>query len=96
MDIKIYDNAGACVSRSKNLRGILAYSRAHETERIDLYKPTDGWSGGQFGIAWKDGATAICDFADFSIMEGFAKKKTFGGATVKLHQKGEATKCLKS
>ena len=89
MDIKIYDKMGVCISWSKNLRGILTYSRENETERIDLYKPDPTRSGGQFGIAWANGSTSICDFADYSIMEKFANKKTFKPAIIKIHHKGD-------
>ena len=84
--IIIRDRNFKIVSRSRNLRGIMEYSRRKSTAyRIDLYRGKNGWSGGQFGIAWHDGSTAICDFADFSIMESFAKKRTFKGAEIKIH-----------
>lgn len=86
--IKIYDKSLKLVSYSRNLRGILQYSRQHLTNRIDLYKGSNGWSGGQFGIEWENGSTSICDFADFSIMQAFAKKRTFRNATINIHERG--------
>ena len=71
------------VSRSRNLRGILSYSRHTAVERIDLYKAPDGC--GQFGITWCDGASCITDFASYNVMADFAKKRTFKAAPVFEH-----------
>jgi hypothetical protein len=64
-------------SRSRNLRGILTYSREHVVTRVDLFGPHSSGTG-TLGLAWADGATCITDFADYTVMrEWVAKRRIF-------------------
>lgn len=80
--IIIRDKAGRAVSRSKNLRGILDYSRKNEVERVDLYP------GPQLGIAWKNGASMLADFADATVMRAWVDRFVkYRNVPVKEHGK---------
>lgn len=70
------------VAQSRNLRGIIDYSRSHAIERIDLYK------GPQLGISWVDGASCITDFADVTVMHKWIER--FKGVPIHDHTKETA------
>ena len=73
--VKIYDKDLRTISTSRNLRGILEYTRKNTIDRVDIW-PTE--SGAQFGITWLNGSFCISDFADAMVCKAFfAKRKTF-------------------
>lgn len=87
--ILIRDRDFKTVSNSRNLRGIIEYNRNKSPAvRIDLYRNPD--SSGQFGIAFADGASAITDFASFSVMEQFARRRMFKAAQIMQYAKAQA------
>jgi hypothetical protein len=70
------------VRTSRNLRGIIGYSRTHAVERVDIY-PSSHDCSAQLGIAWADGATCITDFASFEICKNWcAARRAFPKATI--------------
>lgn len=73
-DIVIRDADFRVAHRSRNLRGILDYSRNHVVTRIDCYGPHANGTG-TLGIAWADGATCITDFADYAVMVQWVKAR---------------------
>jgi hypothetical protein len=74
------------VSRSRNLRGILEYSRTHFVARIDLYKHD---LEGQLGITWANGSTVITSFASFDVMQRWVKRPLFKGVNIRIHGGGQ-------
>lgn len=86
----VRDINGRVVARSQNLRGIRAYtqkSALNYIERADLFGPNKQ-GGGTLGITWADGATALVDFASFTVMRAWVDARAkgrgvFAGAQVK-------------
>ena len=75
--IKICDKDLRCVSNSKNLLGIIEYTRAHAVERVDIWPRKDGEA--LVGIAWENGSTTTVDFASFVVAKEFFKsRRRFG------------------
>lgn len=66
MTITIYLQSGAVAATSKNLRGIVTYSRKHPVETVALGHAPDG--AGVLHITWANGAHATADFASFMVM----------------------------
>lgn len=77
----IYDADLRVVKKSKNLRGILDYSRTHTVERVDVYQ-----SARLLGVTWTNGASTVVQFADAKVMRRWAEaRKCFKGAVFKYH-----------
>lgn len=73
--IKIYDADMRTASTSRNLRGLLEYTRKNEVERVDIWPNKNG---AQFGVTWRNGASCMSDFADSTVCKAFfAKRKAF-------------------
>lgn len=66
----IYDSKGKPVSRSKNLRGILEYSRKHSVAKIRLVRHTEG-GGGTLLLRWRNGSLVSAPFADWSVLNSW-------------------------
>ena len=76
MTVVIRDAEFYVVSTTKNLRGIIEYSRRHRVERVDIWPGKDG--GAQLGITWSDDASTITDFVDSTVCrEWCAKRRNF-------------------
>lgn len=76
MTVVIRDADFKIVSRSRNLRGILDYSRKHLVERVDIWQGAAG--GAQLGIVWLSGASVITDFACFEVCKSWcAARRNF-------------------
>jgi hypothetical protein len=83
--VKIRDASGRVIHTSRNLRGILDYSRGRcvIVERVDLF-PLKHSEGGTMGITWNTGATCITDFASYRVMVEWAKaRRCFKGAEIR-------------
>ena len=61
------ENNGRIVRKSKNLRGILDYSRSCSVVRVELTKLPD--DAGSMLVIFHNGATSRANFASFSIMQ---------------------------
>lgn len=84
-NVIIRDADGHVVSRSRNLRGILEYSRRVPVERIDIWRNPDETA--QLGITWTNGSSTITDFASFNVCKQWcASRRNFSGAPI--HIKG--------
>jgi len=84
--ITIYDANMRAVARSRNLRGILTYSRKCTVQRVDIWPAKNG--AAQCGIEWVDGATTITDFASFDVcQQWFMSRPKFSWA-VRIHDGG--------
>ena len=69
------------VRASRNLRGIMEYTRKHAVQRVDIWPGKDG--GAQLGIAWLDGASCITDFASAHVCKQWcAARRAFPAATI--------------
>jgi hypothetical protein len=71
------------VNTSRNLRGILEYTRAHGVERVDIWPGKD--KGAQFGITWNNGASTMSDFASATVCQQFFAKRARFAPWVILH-----------
>lgn len=85
MTVVIRDAAFNVVSKTKNLRGILDYSRTHRVDRIDFWE--EGVKGtGQLGITWVNGSSTITDFADAGVMRRWVRgRRVFAAITPVEH-----------
>ena len=72
-NVLIVDIGLNAISRSRNLRGILDYSRRNPVERIDLYGQPLG--AGLLGITWINGSSVITEFASFSVMREWTRDR---------------------
>jgi hypothetical protein len=89
MPVTIRDRDMRIVSTSRNLRGILGFSRTHVVERIDIWPGAAG--GAQLGITWMDGASCITDFASFTLCKDWvSRRRVFFGAQVVVHATAKA------
>lgn len=83
--VTIRDSAGAVIHRSRNLRGIMDYSRGVGVaiERADLFAHK-GAESGTLGVTWNTGATCMVDFASFEVMREWVNaRRCFKGAQIK-------------
>lgn len=64
------------VSISRNLRGPLDYARKHGVARVQI-APID--TGGLLYVTYDNGATCLTTFADYSVLQGFAKDRSTPG-----------------
>lgn len=80
----IRDTDGCIVSRSKNLRGILDYSRRHIVERVDIWPHVSGTA--QLGVTWINGASVITDFQSFTVCRQWCTSRRRFPAAV-IHSK---------
>ena len=72
------------VRESRNLRGILAHSRANKVARVDLFSKDR--TRGIVGILWVNGYTTTAGFASFAVMhEWVSHRRAFKGATITDH-----------
>lgn len=65
----IYDRNGAVVSRSKNLRGLLEYSRRVCLDKVSIEKTAHG--EGIVRLTFGSGATVETMFASYSVLVDF-------------------------
>lgn len=75
----IYDSNMKPVSHSRNLRGILDYSRKHAVAKVRLtqYKIV----GGMLHIEWMNGATVCTIFASWTVLKSWVRgRKNLRGA----------------
>lgn len=63
---------GKVVSRSQNLRGLIAYAGKHLLDRVSIWRTADG---GAYYIAFSDGAEVRGTFADYSVLTGFILRR---------------------
>lgn len=82
MPVEIIHN-GRTVSRSKNLRGVLAYCRTSPPASIVLEPAADG--GGVLHVSYADGATCSAGFASLTVLRGWIKRPTFRGVLTLEH-----------
>lgn len=81
--IKIHDINMRTVSTSRNLRGILEYTRKNTVERVDIWPNSNG---AQVGIAWHNGSTCITDFADATVCAQFFRHRIARFPNVIIHE----------
>lgn len=85
MTVVIRDIDFQVASRSRNLRGILEYSRRHPVERVDIWEARGG--AAQLGIAWSNGSTCVTDFASFEVCKRWcAARRNFPPARIHADQ----------
>lgn len=80
--VKIYDKDLRTVSTSRNLRGILEYTRKNTVERVDIWPNK---SGAQFGITWSNGSSCISEFADATVCAQFFRHRIARFPVIKIH-----------
>ena len=79
--ITIRDRDFRIVSSSRNLRGIIDYSRRHIVERVDIWPHASGTA--QLGITWTNGASVITDFQSSTVCEQWcASRRRFPAAVI--------------
>jgi hypothetical protein len=74
---------GACVARSRNLRGILDYARRSPVAHIETSMGYDGSPvRGLVLVKYADGAHCLTDFASYHIMIDWLRgRRSWRGAT---------------
>lgn len=65
--IKIHNRQGDCISKSKNLRGILSHARKERPINIVLHKCENG--SGLLRVRFADYAHTRAKFASFEVMQ---------------------------
>ena len=63
---------GKVVSRSRNLRGLIAYAGKHFVQTVYIRRVPQG---GLLYIAFNDGAEVRTDFADYTVLEAFILRR---------------------
>ena len=70
----IIRNDEMCVVRtSKNLRGIMVHSRQNKVRLVHLFECKGGSSA--LVVTWANGDTCTTDFADFSVLCDWVKRR---------------------
>lgn len=83
MTIVIRDSSMRPVSTSKNLRGLLDYTRRNRVNRVDIWPDKVPRTGALVGIEWTNGATTTFTFESLVVcQQWFAARKRFPAATV--------------
>lgn len=90
----IVSASGKVMRRSANLRGILDFSRIHIIEQIGIRRMEDGT--GMLYMRWDIGpsghATAITEFADYSILKDWVRTRlNFQGAPLTVNDRSGYT-----
>ena len=79
--ITIRDSDFCIVSTSRNLRGIIDYSRTHTVKRVDIWPHASGTA--QLGITWSNDSSAITDFQSFTVCKQWcASRRRFPAAVI--------------
>lgn len=85
--IKILDRNLNVISKSRNLRGIVARSRCVQPTRLDVYLD-ERMCKGQLGVVWEDESFVITDFASNKVLEQYVHKALWKrGAQVVIHRR---------
>lgn len=85
--IKILDRDLNVISKSRNLRGIVARSRCVQPTRVDVYLD-ERHCKGQLGVTWEDESFVITDFASAKVLEEYVRKSQWKrGAQIVIHRR---------
>ena len=85
--IKILDRDLRVISKSRNLRCIVARSREIQPTRVDVYLD-ERLCKGQLGIVWEDESFVITDFDNNKALERYVSKAHWkNGAQVVTHRR---------
>jgi hypothetical protein len=83
MPIQIIASDGTVAARSKNLRGVLAYSCKSAVAFVNMRRLPN--SEGELFVGWYDGATCRTTFASFAVLQEWViRRRCFRGADIRL------------
>lgn len=98
--IKSWDDR--VVSRSKNLRGILDYSRKYRVAKVRIWPNNPAWrfpypgstvstvgdsEGARFEITWENGSTCLSDFASATVCGQFFRHRMETFRIIEIYDK---------
>ena len=84
--VQIYDVNGKVIQKSRNLRGILDYSRKNVPDLIVVNKVSGTSGEANVDFHWSNGSYAAVSFASFDVAKSWVKRRALSGARIQIKE----------